>query len=295
MKNKLKLILLVSIGMLFLVTCKKDPKLNMPTLQQAVIPKITKDITKDQNISFLNLAGFNGSVITDLYYKDKPKSMDLMVCMNDDVTNTGVVKSNITSFPTSSDFNVASLVDILPKLNNLSDLKLGDYFRFYVDMTLNDGTVINGNDTLYAPNDPAVSNLPGSSINVVYTVACPLNPDWMVGSYHAVCADFGVDGNITITADAVDPYKLYVVGLETIDGSNEDKGPLVMHLNPLTYDVIADKTVIASLTGWGPPYHNIAYAGKGTYDTCTGKYTMTFTITVTEGSFGDFVFDITRN
>ena len=67
----------------------------------------------------------------------------------------------------------------------------------------------------------------------------------------------------------------YVSGLETIEGVNEDKGPLVMHINPLTYVVTADKTVLAS-SAFG--YHNLSYAGTGTYDTCTGTYTMIFDI-----------------
>lgn len=296
MKNKLKIILLVSIGMLFLVTCKKDPKLNMPNLQQAVIPKVTKDATKDQIMSDLNLPGFNGSVIVDLYYKDKPKSMDLMVCMNGDVANTAVVKSNITSFPTSTDFNVGNLIDWLPNVTSINDIVAGNTFKFYVDITLEDGTVIKGNDPSYVPNDPAVSNLPGSSINVVYNVACGLNYAKTFGSYHAVspASDWAVDGTVTITADPVNPNTVYVANLETIDGTDEDKGPLVMHIDPATYAVTADKTVIASVAGWGP-YHNLTYQGKGTYNTCTGEYTMVFTITSTELNFGDFHFTMSRN
>jgi hypothetical protein len=184
------------------------------------------------------------------------------------------------------------LVDILPGLDSIKQLQLGDFFKFYVNITMPDGSVINGNDTLYAAVNTSIKNLPGSSLNVTYSVACLLDPALTVGSYHAVSSDFGVDGNITITADATDPNKLYVTGLETIDGDVEDKGPLVMHLDPLTYDVIADKTVLASAAG---PYHNIAYGGKGTYNTCTGEFDMTFTITVTEGSFGDNSYTFTRN
>jgi hypothetical protein len=292
MKNKLKILLMGVIGIFLFTTCKKDPQLPMPKLQLAVIPLITKDKTKDQNVSIYNLPGFNGSVIVNTYFKDLPKSMDLMVCMNDSIVNTAVLKANITSFPTTVDFTLPTLVGLIPGLDSLNQLQLGNYFKFYVDITLPDGTVVKGNDTLYASSNSAVKNLPGSSLSVIYTVACPLDPALTVGSYHAVSSDFGVDGNITITADASDPNKLYVTGLETIDGDVEDKGPLVMHLDPLTYEVIADKTVLASFAG---PYHNIAYGGKGTYNTCTGNYDMTFTITVTEGSFGDNTYTFTRN
>jgi hypothetical protein len=215
--------------------------------------------------------------------------------MNDTVA-TALVKSNITSFPTSTDFTISSLVDLLPNLNNISDIKLGDHFKFYVDMTLQDGTVIKGNDTLYASSNTSIANLPGSSLNVVYTVACALDPALTVGSYHSVSppADWNSEGDITITADPADPNTVYVKGIETLEGLTEDKGPLVMHIDPVTYVVTADKSVIAS-NAFG--YHNIAYAGKGTYNTCTGTYEMKFDISVDEGSFSppSYAFTFTRN
>ncbi len=294
MKNKIKILLLVAFGVLLFTTCQKDPKLPMPELQKTIIPLVTKDITKDGNLSFIDLPGFNASVIVDLYYDDMPKSMDLMVCMNGDVENTGVVKTDITSFPTSTDFSVGTLIDILPGLNDINQLKLGDNFKFYVDITLDDGTVIKGNDTLYSAFDPAVSNLPGSSLNVVYTIACPLDPAMTEGSYFAYSApsEWNASGNITITADATDPNTVYVSGLYTIEGGDEDKGPLVMHIDPVTFDVTVDKTVIAT-DYFG--YTNGAFGGTGTYNTCTGEYIMKFAISVDEGNFGDYIYSLTRN
>jgi hypothetical protein len=294
MKNKLKIVLLVSIGMLFFVTCTKDPKLNMPTLQQAVIPKVTKDATKDQIMSDLNLTGFNGSVIVDLYYKDKPKSMDLMVCMNGDVANTGVVKAGITSFPTKTDFTVGNLVDWLPKLNSINEIVAGNTFKFYVDITLEDGTVVKGNDPDYVPSDPAVANLPNSSINVVYNVACGLNYSRTIGSYDAYSspADWNSKGTITITANPTDPNTVYVAGLATIDGGNEDLGPLVMHIDPVTYKVTADKTIIATEFYGDSNYY---FKGTGNFNTCTGLYTMKFEIGYAGGAYGtSFNYTFTR-
>jgi hypothetical protein len=294
MKNKIKILLLVAFGILFFTTCKKDPDLPMPALQMSVIPKVTKDATKDQNISFLDIPGFNGTVIVDLYYKDKPKSMNLMVIMNDDQENVAMVKSDITSFPTKVDFSIGNMVDLLPGLDSINQIVLGDFFRFYADVTLLDGTVIKGFDTLYASYDPAVANLPGSSLNVVYDVACELDMALAVGSYYSYSppSDWNSAGNIQITQDPGDQYTVLVAGLETIEGLDEDKGPLVMHIDPVTFAVTADKTVLAS-DAFG--YHNIAYEGTGSFNTCTGTYQMKFSISVDEGNFGDFVFTFTRN
>ncbi len=112
------------------------------------------------------------------------------------------------------------------------------------------------------------------------------------GSYHSVSEGWGSEGDITITADPDDPYTLYVTGLEEMEGLIEDVGPLVMHINPVDYSVIADKSILAS-DAWG--FHNIAYEGTGVYSSCDGSFDMYFDITVVEGDFGIFQFNFTRN
>jgi hypothetical protein len=115
-----------------------------------------------------------------------------------------------------------------------------------------------------------------------------------VGSYLAVSApdQWNSKGDITITVDPVDNTKVYVAGLASIDGLTEDKGPLVMHINPLTFEVTADRTVICS-NFWG--YTNGAYEGTGTFNSCSGAFIMSFTISVDEGGFGTFKYTFTRN
>ena len=126
------------------------------------------------------------------------------------------------------------------------------------------------------------------------SVACAFEQALASGSYHSVSAEWATDGNITLISDAVDPFTIYVEGLETIDGNVEDLGPLVMHINPSTFAVTADKTILVSTVSWGA-YHNLAYAGSGVYNSCDGSYQMNFDITVDEGSFGRFAFTFTRN
>jgi hypothetical protein len=125
-------------------------------------------------------------------------------------------------------------------------------------------------------------------------VACGFVDTKAIGSYHSLSGpdDWATEGNITITADPDDPYTIYVAGLEEIEGVNEDGGPLVMHIDPGTFEVTADKTVLAS-EAFG--YHNLAYEGSGVYDSCDGSYQLDFDISVDEGNFGRFAFTFTRN
>jgi len=120
---------------------------------------------------------------------------------------------------------------------------------------------------------------------------CAYDVDNVTGAYQAVSDDWGADGSITITADPDDEYTLYVEGLATIDGLDEDKGPLKMVVNPKNFEVKAERTVLASLA-FG--YTNIAYEGSGLLNTCDGTYQMNFTITVDQGSFGLSAFTLTK-
>lgn len=295
MKNKLKILALLLAGIFILPTCQKESDLRMPEMKKGVISQILKDDTKDQVIFDNNLAGFAGKVTVNLLYPgDKPQKVDLMVSMNDDPDNSGTAIANIASFPASYDLTVAKLIDILPGLASAGEIQAGDYFRVYCNITLADGTFINGNDTLYTAYSSGISNLPNSSPNVIFPVACGYESSLAIGDYYAYSApdQWNSAGDVTITLDPVDNTIVYVAGLASIDGLDEDGDPVKMKINPLTFGVVATKTVICS-DFWG--YTNGAYEGTGTFDSCTGTYTMFFKITAVEGTFGTFKYTLTRN
>lgn len=168
--------------------------------------------------------------------------------------------STITTFPSTVKI---TMKDAAAKLNMaLNTIKLGDILNVEIWTTTN-GKVY---------QTSAVFNA---------GVVCPYYRDQIIGSYHSVSAAWASEGDITITADATDQYTVYVAGLEAMEGLNENKGPLKMVINPLDYSVKAVKTVLAT-DAWG--YHNLAYEGTGTLNTCNGTYEMSFNITVDEGT-----------
>ena len=178
----------------------------------------------------------------------------------------------ITTLPSSIEL---TLVDVLAALGVSMD-------------NINGGETVNievltksGNGNYYRSNTAMNS-----------TIACDYDVDAASGGYIASSGVWGVNGDVILTPDADDPYTIYVAGLATIDGLNEDLGPLPLIINPSDYSVSAPKTAIASIA-WG--YDNISYAGFGTYNTCSGEYQMTFAITVDQGSFGSFDFTFTPN
>ena len=177
--------------------------------------------------------------------------------------------ADITSFP--SDFTF-TLGDITEKLGEINEGEV-----IYIE-------VVTTRDGMTTRSNAALAEI----------VFCQYNVNMATGSYHSVSppSEWNSEGDISIKADPVDQFTVYVTGLETIEGLDEDQGPLVMHIDPATFEVIADKTVLAS-DAWGET--NIAYEGSGSYNSCTGLYEMIFNISTDQYDYGTFTFTFTRN
>jgi hypothetical protein len=178
----------------------------------------------------------------------------------------------VTSFPAT--VRILSS-DVAQKLGiTLNNIKNGDVFTFEL-LTLANGLTSRSIAVLFIP------------------VACAYDVNLTTGSYHSVSSDWKTEGDITLTADPGDPYKIYVAGLEEMEELVEDQGPLVMYINPATYNITVPNKVISS-DAWG--YGPISYAGNGVYNSCNGSYTMYFDIAIgAYGSQGIFTFTFTRN
>lgn len=188
-------------------------------------------------------------------------------------TNAERVKiADIASFPAT-----VRLVsgDVIQKLGiSAASVKNGDLFTVEVLTTVK-GVTTRSNAVLSV------------------SVACGFDKALTIGSYHSFSAasEWNSEGNVAITPDDNDPYKVYVAGLETLEGFNE-VGPLPMHINPATYAVTVDPTIIVSAGDYG----TILYGGNGTYNSCDGSYAMNFDITLgAYGPQGKFKFSLTRN
>jgi len=190
-------------------------------------------------------------------------------------SNVETTIKEITSFP-----SVVRILasDVAQKIGiNLADVANGDVFTFILLPTVNGKTY----------HSSAVLSVP---------VACAYEVALATGSYHSVSpsTDWNSEGDITLTADPANPYKIYVSGLEEMEGQVEDLGPLVMYIDPATYAVTVPEKAICS-DGFG--HGLLSYAGSGTYSSCDGKYTMVFDIS-SVGAGGTWTgnrFTFTRN
>jgi len=200
---------------------------------------------------------------------EEPGATEVLVSYGDNLDRLKI--EDLTTFPATVSITLSEALDILGIA--LSDVQIGDVLIFEI-LTTKDGLTT---------RSIAAHPIP---------VVCVYEPALAYGSYRAVSGGWQVNGSVVVTPDPNDQYTIFVSGLARLDGLNEDRGPLVMHINPSSFKVTADKTVVAT-SAFG--YHNLAYAGTGTFNSCTGLYQMNFNITVDEGNFGTYAFTITRN
>lgn len=181
--------------------------------------------------------------------------------------------TTVSTFPATINIKLADVAALygVP----VTSFAEGDLFTF-------EAATVEGGKTYYSA---AAFNSP---------LVCVYDSEEVTGAYRAVSAGWGVNGIVTIEVDPVDEYKVWVTGLCTIDGVTEDLGPLPMNISPLNFSVDAPQTVLASVVTWNPAYTNMSYQGTGKVDSCTGTYTMSFTIRVTQGSFGSFAYTMTK-
>jgi len=198
------------------------------------------------------------------------EKVNIVGFLNDSNVETRITE--VSSFP--SVIRIL-LSDVAQKIGiSLSDIENGDIFTFILLPTVNGKTY----------HSSAVLTVP---------VACAFNTDLSVGSYHSVQADWPWEDNVTLAADEDDPFTIYISGLANLDDCGEDLGPYMIHINPATFIVTAEKKLLVSdYYGYG----GITYSGSGVYNSCDGSYVLNIDISVGGyGSQGIFKFVLTRN
>ena len=126
-------------------------------------------------------------------------------------------------------------------------------------------------------------SLPGSNPTLTLKRVCPLVLDDFVGS---VTLNDGFAEIPTADIVKISDTELEIQGY---GGETAPYGIIRLTINPKDYTVTVSKQVISASYGH---YHNLAYEGSGTIDTCNGIISLSLAVTVDEGSFGSFPFEI---
>lgn len=262
-----KLYSLIVAFALFFVACDDTNENLVGSRGVAVIPVVT-----DVNPAFYTSDLANSFVE---FVVDLPEG----VVVDDaevQVTYKGInaVIQQISSFPATITLQALDVVAILGLTP--ADIEVDDSFLFHVVTTSN-----------------GVSSRSTAALNVFVT--CEFDPAMAVGSYKVVSEDWEVAGNVTLTADPADPFKIFVTGIFEMEGGAANDNTLELNIDPNSFKVGVVKSVLGPNAPWGS-YTNYYYGpGGGLFKSCDGSFEMQFKITVDEGSFGTYNFLFTRN
>lgn len=195
------------------------------------------------------------------------------------VDSTIAEVEEISSFPDSVTLKLSDVATAL----GLSSVETGTVFNVYIT-TEKDGR--------------KTRSLTGS---FQVSVVCAFDEALTIGSYAEESTDWGVAGNVTMTADSSDPYTIYISGMQSVEGltTQGTSTPVTIYIDPDSYAITGGSTIFApNLSDFGSSYASYTNytftVSSGTYTPCDGMYSIKFKITVDQGSFGTYSFTFSR-
>lgn len=160
-----------------------------------------------------------------------------------------------------------------------------------------DESAVSAKDVLYVyvlttSNGVTTRSIAAGRIKIL---ECAYEEEMASGSYYCVSEDWEAEGSVEL--NKVDDYTFEVVGFnENIEGISDYGTNIILEIDPETFDLanVGDAFVLApDLAEWDmADYTGYTYTiVSGSYDTCSGTYTVVFSITVDQGSYGEFKFE----
>lgn len=271
-KNKFNIILF-SLLTLIITSCKHGEY--MPDIQRANMAVFALD---ENSTILISDETYNVNFNVSLYYpNDKVTEARIVGIKNGDPSTIKTLQEGITEFPIKMKL---SYQDLKSKFGEIVE---GDQIELGMDIKM--GAIwfsAFGPDGKSTVASDAIS-LPGSNPTLTLKRVCPLVLDDFVGS---VTLNDGFAEIPTADIVKISDTELEIQGY---GGETAPYGIIRLTINPKDYTVTVSKQVISASYG---PYHNLAYEGSGTIDTCNGIISLSLAVTVDEGSFGPFPFEI---
>lgn len=271
-KNKFNIILF-SLLTLIITSCKHGEY--MPDIQRANMAVFALD---ENSTILISDETYNVNFNVSLYYpNDKVTEARIVGIKNGDPSTIKTLQEGITEFPIKMKL---SYQDLKSKFGEIVE---GDQIELGMDIKMAaiwfsafgpDGKSTVASDAI---------SLPGSNPTLTLKRVCPLVLDDFVGS---VTLNDGFAEIPTADIVKISDTELEIQGY---GGETAPYGIIRLTINPKDYTVTVSKQVISASYG---PYHNLAYEGSGTIDTCNGIISLSLAVTVDEGSFGSFPFEI---
>lgn len=224
-----KIILSFFVIVLLASSCRKSDNPKLPDLQAVPLAQLTRDASADMSISVQNADAFTGKVNVGLYFPNdiKPTKMDLVVIKNGNKANVKIVKTDITSFPTSVTVTGVQLKTLFGG----ASIVLGDKFDFGVNITTVEGKMYPAFTTTGISTGSGVTSQPGATPTVRYEALCKFT-----------ATDFGAIGVPTNYVVLQDDWEDYLPGdivpITVIDATHISfKYPLPIQNKPVIVEI----------------------------------------------------------
>jgi hypothetical protein len=268
---------------LFVASCSSDGDGNLPDLERVPIPLLKLDDKADVLIQ--EPAEFKGKFTVDMYFKDDiaPKQVDVVVAKNGDYKTVKVIQAAVTTFPLTVEVDAAKLATAFGM--TVAQIVPGDYFEVGANIVTQSGLTVPAFSDLSNQFSADISNFPGSSLSLKYSVVCPLDLTEFLGKSTIEDPGFmGYDYPVTVTREGENV--LVVTGFV-----DDPKSVIKVTIDPRTARVSVPST-LATPSIFG--YNNLRVAGTGEINACENTITINMSYNVDEGSFGSYAFKITK-
>jgi hypothetical protein len=287
-------LLLIAFGLIF-TSCTNDGGSSKEGLNEAAIPNITKISTTDQGLNVVALKagqGINLGLNVDVGFGDVA-SMDLVgIYTKGTVVEKAILKTNLTTFPSTVNITQTDLYNAFKILNTASDVDLKDNLIISADLTLKNGTVIkmyNANGSLNYGS--GVANFSGIKVLQTYIVSCPLVDASLFSGNYKVTADqwddYGVGPIIPVIYNAANGTKVFRIPNTTRPYViNKSTSYIIGTINTTTNAV-----TVTSNEPWNYGGTDIfTVTGTGTVGSCTGDINLKLFF----GTFGPYTFNLVK-
>jgi hypothetical protein len=277
-KNNL---IITSLLIMFAISCTKEDGGNRANgVIEAAVPNVVKTSGTDTALnlkSITNGTNINLGLTIDVA-RGNVKSMDLIgFYTQNGKTERGVLKKDITSFPSTVNLTQADLFNAFKTIKKASDINFADKLVVTTEIALNNGTIIKVFDENGVPNYGAdISNSLKFATSQTYVISCPLDDaSAFNGDYKVVIDDWNDYAKGDIVPVVYDPalgkLKFKILCKNDAGLINAATNFFIVEINPVDSSVKVTANEGFDYGDSGSPY---TATGAGSVASCTGDINL---------------------
>jgi hypothetical protein len=282
--KKIKLIFTTMILALIAVSCENDGGSSKLDLIEGAVPNIRKIATSDQG---LNLVALQSGDDIDLGLTfdqafGELSSLDVVAYYTKNgVTERAVLKTNVTTFPSTINFNQNDLINAFTALNTAADFGLTDRLLITADLTLKNGSLVRLYDekgvALYGTD---IANTTDFAVFQSYVALCPLDDTSLfTGDFEVVedgWADYAPGDILTLVHNPADGA--FTFRIPNLEAGNSPAAYYIVTVNPVDNSVTVNGN---ELFDYGV---DILGRGNGSVASCSGEINLKIGYFTPDGS-----------